>query len=178
MRAHIHTHKQLVRSQNQQHSALPRRKHRLPRTKDAVTDSVHQGAAARQKIVEELQSHDSPPCLHNSKTGKEHVWFVALHNWRYWNRKSRSNKEGENELVLVGLCERSTVFDPMLACVTMVLTWEIPHAPYPVDPGTMLTAHISDLPPKYVTNGGGVGWWGSTAAGPKSPFWCTLSQHA
>lgn len=62
---------------------------------------------------------------------------------------------------MVSACERSTVFDPVLACVTMallcvtmVLTCEIPHTQHPVDPGRTPTAHISDLPPKYVTDDG------------------------
>lgn len=91
--------------------------------------------------------------------------YAELYGRKYGKEQVRRAEEGEdveeeeeNALVLVSACERSTVFDPVLACVTMallcvtmVLTCEIPHTRYPVDPGTTPTAQISDLPPKYVT---------------------------
>lgn len=75
----------------------------------------------------------------------------------------KESREAEDGPVLVRACERSTLFDPVLACVTMallcvtmVLACEIPHAHYPADPETTQTAHVSDLPPKHVTSDGGL----------------------
>lgn len=76
-------------------------------------------------------------------------------------REREKRREGE----MVSACERSTLFDAALACVTMaavcvtmVLACEIPHTRYPADPGTTPAMQTSDLPPKYGTDdepGGG-----------------------
>lgn len=97
----------------------------------------------------------TPGDMTDRKYGKEQVRMAVEEDVK----EEEDRGKMENELVLVSACERSTVFDPVLACVTMallcvtmVLTCEIPHTQYPVDPGMMPTAQISDLPPKYVPN--------------------------
>lgn len=52
---------------------------------------------------------------------------------------------------------------PLQACVTTVLTCEIPHKRCPVDSETMPTAHICDLLPKYVPMSPPMSLAGSTA---------------
>lgn len=47
----------------------------------------------------------------------------------------------KNELILVRACERFAGFDPALVCVAAVPRCEIPHARYPVDPGTRVRPH-------------------------------------
>lgn len=86
--------------------------------------------------------------------------------------------ERENKRVLESGCERSTVFDPSLACVskallcvTTVLACEIPHTQYLVDPRTTLTLHVSDPAPKCVISkkpGGG-----QEGGGGDGYHWCT-----
>lgn len=89
---YTHTHEQLVCSQNQQYSALPRSSITswlpLRTTKDRVTEGVHEGAAEREKEWKSpkvMTPHTSCVVVN---PGWEHSFFAALHDWRYRSRRS------------------------------------------------------------------------------------------